>query len=35
VGLFVSGGVYVALMKGMPLADSSSRAEPVPEAEGD
>jgi NCS1 family nucleobase:cation symporter-1 len=31
VGLFVSGAVYVALMKGAPVADTSGRLEPVPD----
>jgi NCS1 family nucleobase:cation symporter-1 len=35
VGLFVSGSVYVALMKGAPVADTSGQLEPVPDPEGD
>ena len=35
VGLFVSGSVYLALMKGAPVADTSGRLEPVPDPEGD
>jgi len=35
VGLFISGSVYLSLMKGAPVADTSGRLEPVPDPEGD
>ena len=35
VGLLVSGAVYVALMKTVPIADAAPRLDPAPELEGD
>jgi len=35
VGLFVAGGVYFLLMKGVPVADSTPQLEPAPKTEGD
>ena len=35
VGLFVSGAVYVILMKGVPVANTAPQVTPVAEPEGD